>query len=446
MEEWNDAEKHVERAHDLYEAGRWEEAEAELRRALALRPLEPEWNFNLGLTLEAAGRPRDASEAFARAAELSTEDGQPALMAGRCLLDAGDDAGAVEWLERAQQIDGDLVMSYVHRIEAYTHLGQHDQAELMFYLAQQREPRNVEALIAMADSLLGRELHEKAIWCLKEALEVSPDQDGVHARLAEAYAATGRHERARQLYLRELRRNPGDIDTLLDLGALLVEMNRGQEASEKFRRVLELDPEDVDAHFQLARLAEMQGDAEEAIRQFDVVHRLDADFPGVRRRLASLLMDRRTRDPKRVDDLLQRELTRFENEPERFEAAALVELGNLLLDAGLTREASRVLKRLVEVSGKDAGAHHLLSVALLELGEIEAGKEAARTALSIDDRLVPAMHNLAIACLRERRWRRARKWLKRARKVEPDEASLRRLSYAIFWYAIRDTIGRLLRI
>ena len=41
----------------------------------------------------------------------------------------------------------------------------------------------------------------------------------LQARLAEVYASTGRHERARQLYLRELRRDPGDIDTLLDLGA-----------------------------------------------------------------------------------------------------------------------------------------------------------------------------------------------------------------------------------
>jgi tetratricopeptide (TPR) repeat protein len=446
MEDWTDAEKHVERAHDLYEAGRWEEAEAELRRALALRPQEPEWNFNLGLTLEAAGRPRDAAEAFMRAAELVPGDGHPALMAGRCLLDAGEHGSAVEWLERAQQADGDLVMSYVHRIEAYTRMEQHEQAELMFYLAQQREPRNVDAFVAMADSLLERSLHEKAIWCLKEALEISPEEDGVHARLAEAYAATGRQERARQLYLRELRRNPGDVDTLLDLGALLADMNRGQEALEKFRRVLELDPEDVDAHFQIAKLAEAQGDTEEAIRQLDVVHRLDPEFPGVRRRLASLLMDRRERDPRRVDDLLQRELRRFEHEPERFEAAALIELGELLLDAALAKEAAPVLRRLVEIDGKNARAHHLLSVALLELGEIEAGKEAARAALAIDDRLVAAMHNLAIACLRERRWRRARKWLKKARKVEPDEASLRRLSYAIYWYAVRDTIARLLRI
>ena len=35
MSEWFDAERHVERAHELFEARRWDEAEHELRRALS---------------------------------------------------------------------------------------------------------------------------------------------------------------------------------------------------------------------------------------------------------------------------------------------------------------------------------------------------------------------------------------------------------------------------
>src|SRR5262245_53815618 len=51
MNEWFDAEHHVERAHEHYEAGRWTEAETELRHALSLNPYRPDWHFNLGLTL-----------------------------------------------------------------------------------------------------------------------------------------------------------------------------------------------------------------------------------------------------------------------------------------------------------------------------------------------------------------------------------------------------------
>ena len=70
MSDWTEAEKHVERAHEHYEAGRWNDAETELREALALNPYRAEWHFNLGLTLEAAGRFEDAIRAFRDAHEL----------------------------------------------------------------------------------------------------------------------------------------------------------------------------------------------------------------------------------------------------------------------------------------------------------------------------------------------------------------------------------------
>ena len=54
MSDWLDAEHHAERAFDLFERGRWAEAESELRRALELNPEQAEWHFNLGLTLEAS--------------------------------------------------------------------------------------------------------------------------------------------------------------------------------------------------------------------------------------------------------------------------------------------------------------------------------------------------------------------------------------------------------
>lgn len=450
MDEWTDAEQCVERAHEHFVAGRWAEAEAELRQALSLRPDEPEWVFNLGLTLDAAGRGREAAEMFARAHELDPEDGNPSLMAGSCLLREGQLAQAIEWLERCEKAEPRMVMSYIHRIEAYARLGQHEQAELMFYMAQQIEPRRTEAMVAMADSLMDRGLHEKAEWCLKEALEIDPELEGVHARLAEVHAASGRLDRARQLYLRELRQNPGDVQTLMDLGVLLGEMNRPAEAGEKFRRVLELEPEHAEAHFELGCLAERTGDEAEALRQFDLVHRLDAEFPGVRRRLAGLLMSRRFDGrfegrgggADEAVELLRRELARLSSEPATFADGDLEELGGLLLDADLAVEAALPLRVLAHRRAGEARAHHLLSVALFEAGDLTGGGEAARMALSIEPRMVAAMHNLAIASLRQGRWRVAAKWLAKARKIEPDDASLRRLRWAVYLRAAWGVVRR----
>src|SRR5687767_4865187 len=154
MSEWQEAEQHVERAHELYELGRWEEAESELRRAIAMNPYQSEWQFNLGLTLDAAGRYTEAVEVFKEAYTLDPEDGQAALMVGVSLLRSEDARGSLEWLDRAEKLEPGSVTPFVHRIEAYTRIGNHEQAEIMFYLAQQVDPKAADAYLAMADSLL----------------------------------------------------------------------------------------------------------------------------------------------------------------------------------------------------------------------------------------------------------------------------------------------------
>lgn len=446
MNDWHDAEQHVERAHEAYEAGRWAEAETELRRALALNPHHAEWLFNLGLTLSAAGRSADAAEAFKNSFEAG-EDPQAAIMTGVSHMRAGQPERSIEWFERAQKLEPSSPQSFVHRIEAYTQLAQHDQAELMFYMAQQVDAKSPDAYLALADSLLDRAQFEKAVWCLREAAKLDPDLPGVQGRLADAYAATGRHERARQLYLRELRREPGDLDTLLRLGALLVRMNRYVEAGEKFRRILEIQPDNADAHFELADLAERQGSSADAITQFDVVLRLDPEYRGARRRLARLLQQRaRPDDRGAAESLLRRDLATFRQHTESFEVDELKELGELLLDAGMAGDAVRVVRDLIRRNPDAAGSHHLLSVALLRSGNREEGTAEAREVLRIESRYVPAMHNLAMACIEERQWRRARYWLRQARRVDSEDSSLRRLSLMLRLHAVAEMGGWILRV
>ncbi|RMH10545.1 MAG: tetratricopeptide repeat protein [Planctomycetota bacterium] len=427
VNDWVDAEEHVERAHEHYEAGRWDDAEAELRRALALNPYQAEWQFNLGLTLEAAGRYEQAIDAFRACHELRDGDGPAALAMGINLIRLNRPREAVEWLEQAERLDPSSVTPIVHRIDALTDLGELEQAELAFYMGQQLDPQNPDLYSAMADALLARRDFERAIWCLREAARLSPDMPRINARLARAYAATGRQERARQLYHRELRLDPGDVDTLLDLGDLLVDMHRFDEAGEKYRRVLELEPDHPEAHFALGVLAAEQGRLHEAGVQFDVVLRLEPDHPEARTRLADLLLSSgRDQDVRRARELLLQELRRC-RVPENQDADALDLLGQLLLDADLSREGARVLQRVLELRPSDHRAHHHFSVALLETGDLEGGIEAAKAALRLNPRFVPAMHNLALAYLRRGEWLRARYWARQALAIDPDDASLRRL-------------------
>ena len=164
MNDWHNAEEQVERAHELYEAGRWDEAEAALRQALAVNPYQAEWQFNLGLTQEAAGRLDDAVKAFRAAFELSEEsDPQAALILGATLIDLDRAKESIQWLERALELSPASVDAHVHLIDAFALLEKHDDAELHFYMAIQLNPNHPGAHAALAESLLDRKEFDRAV-------------------------------------------------------------------------------------------------------------------------------------------------------------------------------------------------------------------------------------------------------------------------------------------
>lgn len=463
MNDWVDAEQHVELAHEHYDAGRWDEAEVELRQALSLNPYQVEWHFNLGLTLEAAGRYDAAAEAFIACSNLHEEHGDPdpnsALLAGVNLTRASKPEAAMKWFDAAERIEPMNVAIVVHRIEALTDLERYEDAEEAFYLGQQIDPEYPELYAVMGETLQQSEHHERAVWCLREAARLDPGLPRVRARLASAYARIGRLERARQLYLQELRVDPGDPETLLDLGELLIDMHRYTEAGEKFRRVLELFADHTDAHFALAELAEIEGRLPEALVHFDVVLRLDKDYSTVRTRLARILLQRgREEDHPRVQDLLNRELRCLERAvrdhagivevkqfdgvavqriaavdgsqtktPVGYEAEELEELGKTLVEAKMLKQATRVYLMLLEVAPDSHKAYQGLSVSALESGDYDAGIEAAKRSLEYRPSFVPAMHNLVLAYYRQGQYIRARYWLTQALRIDADDAQLRRL-------------------
>lgn len=446
MNEWSDAESHVERAHDAYEAGLWDEAESELREAISINPFQPEWHFNLGLTLEAAGRFRDAVAAFGDASELHPDDPQSPLMAASNCLKLGEPRDALRWLDRAAKNDPSGTQVHVQRIDAFTQLGEHEQAELAFYMGQQLDDQDADLYAAIAESLLRRSMSERAVWCLEQALKLDDSIPGVHARLASVHAAAGRRDLARRHYLMELRRDPGDLVTLLDLGDLLVEMGRPDEAGEKYRRVIELDATSAEAHMALGSLLLDEGKPAEAGRHFEQVLQLDPGFPRARLYAAEAMMAQPGRE--RISEaraLLTRESESFEPQADgpSWEPDDLEVFARLLAQVGLASRAVPVSATLLTYRPNEAAAHHLHGLVLHQDNRTVEAQEAWRRAVELDPRFLPAMVSLIVASAHSKRWGECVRWSARAVQVAPHDPDLRR---AMFWLRVREAVDPVARM
>src|SRR5687767_4730349 len=72
--DWNDAERRVERAQELFEQRKWQEALEELRAATSINPYNASWYFNIGLTHDELGRYDEAIDAYTHALEIDGEN------------------------------------------------------------------------------------------------------------------------------------------------------------------------------------------------------------------------------------------------------------------------------------------------------------------------------------------------------------------------------------
>jgi tetratricopeptide (TPR) repeat protein len=437
MSEWFDAEDHADRALEMYERGRWAEAEAELRKAIALNPEQPEWHFNLGLTLEASERDAEALACYERASDLMPGQVDPLLAAGLAANRLGQYERGVEWFRRALRIDARCELAYAHQIESHVRLGNHDDAETAFYLAQQAlEEPSAHCLSMIAESLMQRGRHDRAEWCLWQAVRIDPTIPRLRARLGAVYAATSRPQRALQMFLRDLRDDPGNIDTLLEYGEALMDLERLPEAAEKFRRVLELEPANVDAHYRLGEIGLRAGKFEQAHLEFELVLKLDPQYPGVRTAIAEALVRRglaAQARPHLREELDALRAAEQAGEPPG-EEPDLARLGAALLEAGMSAEAAQALARALAARGPGAGLLRKLALARFRSGDRAGGVAASRRVLRIEPGCVASMHNLALAALEQGRLRVAAAWIARGLRVARHDDGLRRLRMRL-WIA-----------
>jgi tetratricopeptide (TPR) repeat protein len=224
---------------------------------------------------------------------------------------------------------------------------------------------------------------------------------------------------------------------MLDLGEVLMELGELSQAETYIRAVVEKTPDFAAGHFCMGELADKQSDYARAEQCFAKAMSLDKNYPGVRTRLARLLL--RQRKDKQAALLLIEELRQCGNDPSR-----LQEVGELLIEARQTRQAHEVLTLLVKMKPNDAHARHNLAVSCFLMDSLNEGIAHCRHALRLQPKYPLALYNLALAHLRIGQEQRAKHYVTRAMRLAPKDENIRQLSQKLglhgFWSKLRTRL------
>ena len=179
---------------DLHaEAGEAAKAEGLYRDAIEANPRFGRAYNNLGFLLQKQGRRQEATEAFAKYAELEGRKEKPDPYAfynlGCALLEAGEPSRAKESLLKAADLlpDDHLVNNALGNV--YVVQGLYTQALLRFRRAQQAEPEYPPVWEGLGDVYAARNEPERAIEMYRHALRLREDYPGVHFKLGNLLRA-----------------------------------------------------------------------------------------------------------------------------------------------------------------------------------------------------------------------------------------------------------------
>ena len=227
------ARAHVNLGIALEALGDPDGATASHRAALAADPADPYANYNLAKLRYAAGAPAEANELLSRALSTRPDFREALVLRGYLLSLLGHAEESLAPLEAAleQQADFGTLFHYAQALRALQRL---PAAASAFTRALELEPRNVDALAALAD-----------------VLAAQSDAAGSAAALE-----------------RVLGERPAWPDALYNYGCMLRKLRRLPEAEAAFRRAIAQQPEHARAYQMLGAVLLAQSLADDALEVY----------------------------------------------------------------------------------------------------------------------------------------------------------------------------------
>ncbi len=198
---------------------------------------------NLGNVLVSCGRPQEAVAQYRKALEIKPDFAEAHNNLGNALTSCGRPDEAIAYLRKALEFKPDFADAHYNLGNALASRGQPDEAIAEYQKALEIDPDYAEAHYNIGTVLAKRGLSDEAIAEYQKALEIRPDYAKAHYNLGNSLAGRGRPDEAIVHYRKALQIKPDYAEAYNNLGVSLGGSGRFDAAIAHFNKALELNPD-----------------------------------------------------------------------------------------------------------------------------------------------------------------------------------------------------------
>jgi len=255
----------------LVETGKVDEAEKMYEKALEFNSKNAEIYINWGIALARQNMRPLAETKFKKAVNLSPRSSQAFFLWGVVLVELERYEEAVEKLDFSIKLNSNNPDAWHYLAIAYLKIKNLQEAYEKAKMAIEMIPSKVEFQLNIAEILTEMRKYEKAIDYYKIAQKIMPDYHQLYLCWGITLQKYGEHFEAIEKLRKSLELLPEQTQTEYYLAISLAETGETDKAEEIFLSVVNKDPRYVDAYMKLGAIASIKHNIPLAIERYKQV-------------------------------------------------------------------------------------------------------------------------------------------------------------------------------
>ncbi len=271
----------AERAYHLNQRGNLENAVVLARQACPAGCVTSQAPLQLASLLLQMGRRAEALKHIEIGLHVNPFDPMGYLMLAAFHLESSEPARALAVLDRAMRVAPQALALHYMKAEALRASGEELEAMKSYEKAVGLQPGRAEDFVFRGSAFLALERTKEAIADFEEAFRRMPEDLGAKVLLADAYASSGRRDRALELWNETVAQNDRHVPALLSLAAHFLERREYTRSRLLAERVLRLQPGQLDAQWLRASSLLGERNLSEAIPLLETLHKEAGKHNGV---------------------------------------------------------------------------------------------------------------------------------------------------------------------